>query len=122
MHDIDSSHSSLPVRHSTRLRNQPAYLKIYECSLPPSLQHTGSQVVVAETANYKSHYPISNYVSTNKLCPEYACFTAAISQIDEPKTYKEAVKHKYKEWQDAMQAELTALEKNNTWLLTCLPI
>lgn len=82
------------------MKTQPAHSKIYECSLPPSLKHTSSQSLIAETVTHNTHYPISNHLSINKLCLEYACFTTSNSQIDEPKTYKEAVKHK--EWQEAM--------------------
>ena len=38
---------------------------------------------------------------------------------DQPLNYKEAVA--YKEWRDAMQTELDAIEKNKTWQLVDLP-
>ncbi|XP_019189152.1 PREDICTED: uncharacterized protein LOC109183502 [Ipomoea nil] len=37
----------------------------------------------------------------------------------EPKTYQEAVQHEC--WRKAMQDEITALERNNTWKLVSLP-
>ncbi|KAL0443560.1 UNVERIFIED_CONTAM: Retrovirus-related Pol polyprotein from transposon RE1 [Sesamum latifolium] len=37
----------------------------------------------------------------------------------EPKNFSEAVRHE--QWKEAMQAEIHALERNNTWRLTTLP-
>lgn len=47
------------------------------------------------------------------------CFTAAITKIQEPTTYKQASQHP--EWVQAMQLELVALEKTETLELVDLP-
>ncbi|KAD4586296.1 hypothetical protein E3N88_23897 [Mikania micrantha] len=39
---------------------------------------------------------------------------------DEPTSFEEAVT--YKEWKEAMEAELSSIEKNSTWSLTDLPV
>ena len=38
----------------------------------------------------------------------------------EPFTFKEVMKENY--WRNAMQEEIHAIEKNNTWELTTLPL
>lgn len=83
------------IRQSTRSRSIHAHLKVYECALPPSLQHSINYVYSndIETNSAGKLYPISNHLSINQLCHEYDCFTASITQIDEPKTYKEVIKH-----------------------------
>jgi hypothetical protein len=44
---------------------------------------------------------------------------AVFSTSNDPITYEEAIKHE--EWRKAMDQEITAIEKNNTWELTILP-
>lgn len=39
---------------------------------------------------------------------------------EEPKTFTEDMKHSH--WRDAMAQEISALESNNTWTLTPLPL
>lgn len=46
-------------------------------------------------------------------------FVANSSMIQEPTTYADVKGNK--EWEKAMKAELTALEKNNTWEVVSLP-
>ncbi|XP_020555103.1 uncharacterized protein LOC110013287 [Sesamum indicum] len=49
----------------------------------------------------------------------YTSFVAPVSILQEPKSFQEAMRHQ--EWIDAMKAELTTLEDNQTWILTPLP-
>ncbi|KAK4384698.1 Retrovirus-related Pol polyprotein from transposon RE1 [Sesamum angolense] len=46
-------------------------------------------------------------------------FMAALSTVQEPRTYTQAKEHS--EWQQAMHQELTALEENKTWEVVDLP-
>ncbi|KAL0399800.1 UNVERIFIED_CONTAM: putative mitochondrial protein [Sesamum radiatum] len=50
----------------------------------------------------------------------YMSFVASLSVLQEPRSFSDAVKHV--EWRDTMNAELEALEQNNTWRLTPLPL
>ena len=62
---------------------------------------------------------MSHYVGSSNLLPSYAHFCYLIIVVSEPKSYQEAVQDP--KWQDAMAAEITALESNQTWSLTPLP-
>lgn len=44
---------------------------------------------------------------------------SAISRIHEPLTFKEASSSP--EWMEAMQAEISSLQPNNTWVIVDLP-
>ncbi|KAK3011578.1 hypothetical protein RJ639_012224 [Escallonia herrerae] len=57
-------------------------------------------------------------VSKN-LSGTHTAFLAAISSVNEPKYFSQAMKHAH--WRDAMAKEISALETNNTWTLVPLP-
>ncbi|KAL0339088.1 UNVERIFIED_CONTAM: Retrovirus-related Pol polyprotein from transposon TNT 1-94 [Sesamum angustifolium] len=83
-----------PLRRSQRQTHKPSWLNDFVSSVSsPSLLHSCSH--------------------------DYSLFMASLSTLQEPRTYLEAVKHV--EWQDAMKAELNALERNCTWTLAPLP-
>ncbi|OIT35615.1 hypothetical protein A4A49_61937, partial [Nicotiana attenuata] len=64
-------------------------------------------------------YPVSQHVSYNQLSSDYRAFLAAYLAIAEPRTFKEASADP--KWFEAMQAEISALQDNNTWSLVDLP-
>ena len=53
------------------------------------------------------------------LSPSYKSFCCSIYTNTEPKSFSQAVIDP--KWQDAMDAEIAALEANNTWTITPLP-
>ena len=67
----------------------------------------------------KSKYPIANYVSTQGLSKPLKTFTQTLSSCHIPNCVDEALSDP--EWAQAMQEELKALKKNNTWKLVPLP-
>ncbi|KAL0303759.1 UNVERIFIED_CONTAM: Retrovirus-related Pol polyprotein from transposon RE2 [Sesamum radiatum] len=81
-------------RRSTRQIHKPAWLDDF-------LSHTADASLL---------------LSSNTA---YSLFVASLLVLQKPKTFSKAVK--YVEWQNAMKAELDALEKNQTWKLTKLP-
>lgn len=89
-----SDSSVIVPRVSTRPKNPPPWLNDYYCNVS-----------------------INNH-SISNFSPAYIAFASNLSKIQEPYTYKQAVKDP--KWVSAMNLELTALETNNTWELTSL--
>ena len=72
------------------------------------------------TTNTTHKYPLSQVVSYDSLSPKHKAFTLAASMHLEYKTYDKVVKDS--NWKEAMNNELSALERNKTWTLTELPV
>ncbi|KAL0317366.1 UNVERIFIED_CONTAM: Retrovirus-related Pol polyprotein from transposon TNT 1-94 [Sesamum angustifolium] len=83
-----------PTRQSARIIHKPNWLEDFVCYQDSLL------------------LPHSNTA--------YMLFVASLSILQEPKSYKEPVKHP--EWQEAMRQEIQALEQNCTWKITPLPV
>ena len=100
------------LRRSSRVSKPPSYLQAYHCN----------QVTIVPTLNLPqsgTSYPLSSFLSYDHLSPSYKSFCCSISSIVEPQFYSQAVSDP--KWQAAMDAEIAALEANNTWTLTPLP-
>ncbi|XP_073222323.1 uncharacterized protein [Cicer arietinum] len=99
----------LELRHSTRLKNTPAYLEDYQCSVLPSQIPNNTFNVV---------YPISSTLSYANCALEYYIFCLNISSIKEPQTFNRASKYEF--LNTAMKDELTTLVATNTWTIVDL--
>ncbi|KAL2241232.1 UNVERIFIED_CONTAM: Retrovirus-related Pol polyprotein from transposon RE1 [Sesamum indicum] len=86
---------SLP-RRSTRPSHKPSWLKDFVC-----------------------HSYIDCQTPSFSVASSHLSFLAALSIVQEPRTYAQA--KDILEWQQAMDAEITALEENDTWEVTTLP-
>ncbi|KAL0411279.1 UNVERIFIED_CONTAM: putative mitochondrial protein [Sesamum latifolium] len=86
------------LRRSSRISTKPTWMQDFYCNY------------IALT---DSPPPISAFSSL------HTCFLASLSNLQEPRTHQQACQSK--EWQHAMQTELDAMHKNNTWDLTPLP-
>lgn len=64
-------------------------------------------------------YPLSQYMPYCNLSPNHKHFSLALSTHTEPDSYEEAIQSE--SWNNAIQAELSALSKTKTWELTKLP-
>ncbi|XP_074267284.1 uncharacterized protein LOC141590608 [Silene latifolia] len=64
-------------------------------------------------------YPISHFITYNKFSPNHRAFLSAVTKHHEPSSFKEALQ--VPQWREAMQKEIEALERNNTWSLEPLP-
>ncbi|KAL0434330.1 UNVERIFIED_CONTAM: Retrovirus-related Pol polyprotein from transposon TNT 1-94 [Sesamum latifolium] len=83
-------------RRSHRLPSKPSWMNDFYCYLDSS----------------DSAYTFSGFSSA------YTYFVASLSALQEPRSYKEAAASK--EWRDAMNDEIMALERNHTWEVTTL--
>ena len=69
--------------------------------------------------NGKVRYGIEKYVSNGKLSMSNKCFAAILNKSVKPTSYEEAVKDP--NWSEAMNNEIEALKRNNTWTECVLP-
>ena len=104
----------IPIRNSTRQSTKPSYLQAYHCNQvsvapsPASLSSSSSTL-----------YPLSSYLSYDKLFLPHKHFCNVISSTVEPKHYNQVVLDR--KWREAMASEIQALEANHTWSLQSLP-
>jgi hypothetical protein len=106
---------SSPLRRSTRVHKPPTYLQDYHCQLAHCVGSTSSP----PTASSGKPYPLSTSLSYDHLSPTHKFFSLFVTAISEPSSFHQANQSPH--WQEAMFAELAALEANNTWTLTPLP-
>jgi hypothetical protein len=101
--------SPLPSRPQ-RTKHAPAHLKDFVCT---------SSTISHEPISSGTTYPISHFHSLNHLSSSHKAFSVSLSHTTEPKIYDEACKSQ--DWINAMNTELDALAKNQTWSLVDLP-
>lgn len=89
-------------RRTTRNITQPGWMKDYKVQMP--------------SANFASISDIADAI----LEPTFFCFLSKITNSKDPISFKEAVSQS--QWVVAMNKELEALEKNDTWDVTTLPL
>ncbi|PRQ17544.1 putative RNA-directed DNA polymerase [Rosa chinensis] len=71
------------------------------------------------TVHAKSKYPVANYMSTRRLSKSYASFVNQISAVSVPNKVQDALGDP--KWRKAMEEEMEALQKNDTWQLVPPP-
>ncbi|CAJ2644808.1 unnamed protein product [Trifolium pratense] len=107
-----------PLRKSNRVTQPPPYLtKNYYCNFTNAAVHDSSKDTSSSSSKCK--YPISSYISYQHLSSAHHHYISNITTISEPTCYEKAVCDP--NWKAAIKAELTALEKYNTWKLVPLP-
>ncbi|KAL2235799.1 UNVERIFIED_CONTAM: Retrovirus-related Pol polyprotein from transposon RE2 [Sesamum indicum] len=90
--DNSASSTQTPLRRSSRVTRKPLWLDDFVC-----------------------HHPSSSLLRTST---SYSSFVASLTNLQEPHSFAEAVKHP--KWRAEMDVELQALERNQTWKLTTL--
>lgn len=113
----EPTNSATPVPNNSyphRTRKQPKYLQDYQCFLTQTPTNNSTL-----SSSSTVRYPLSAYDSYDKLSSKHKCFSLAVTSSSEPDSYEDAIMHVY--WQEAISAELDALNKNHTWVITPLP-
>ena len=64
-------------------------------------------------------HPINRYVSYSRLSPNYKAFLADLDTVKIPKNIEEALSDP--KWRKAVEYELQALQKNETWSIVQFP-
>ncbi|KAL2923679.1 Retrovirus-related Pol polyprotein from transposon TNT 1-94 [Bienertia sinuspersici] len=98
----DTISTNTDLRRSSRPHKVPSYLTDYKCN--------GS-------ISSSSHW--CNLVSSISFSSSHKSFLSSVCEYKEPKSFKEASTKP--EWVEAMQKEIDALNKNNTWTFVDLP-
>ncbi|GLT39324.1 hypothetical protein SLA2020_135220 [Shorea laevis] len=114
--DISQNHHIEQPPRPHRERHPPKHFNDYVCDWPKSMDPKQAPL---HSANSGILYPLSNYLSYNSFTPTHLAYLAAITSVDEPSSFPQAVKDE--KWREAMQKEITALEQNGTWTIETLP-
>ncbi|GJR20152.1 putative RNA-directed DNA polymerase [Tanacetum coccineum] len=96
----NSSQGKPDLRRSTRSVKLPAKFNDY-------------------VVNSNRKYGLEKYVTYSNLNPTNYCFSTTLNKSSEPSSYSEAVKNP--NWVEAMNNEIEALNRNNTWTICDLP-
>ncbi|KAL0361517.1 UNVERIFIED_CONTAM: Retrovirus-related Pol polyprotein from transposon RE2 [Sesamum radiatum] len=85
------------LRRSSRTSFKPSYLQDFDCTFSSDSDN--------------------NFSALSSLA--HGCFLASINLLQEPRNYNQASQQE--EWERAMQNEIAALERNQTWDIVPLP-
>uniref|UniRef100_A0A803P454 Uncharacterized protein n=1 Tax=Cannabis sativa TaxID=3483 RepID=A0A803P454_CANSA len=105
--EIDEPHTA------GRKFSKPSYVNEYHYYLASYNLTNSSQVSFVTT------HPLSQVVGYHRLSLTFRPVVLAISSHFEPKFFSQA--HGIPVWDDAMDTEIEALEKNHTWIIVSLP-
>ncbi|KAL0355577.1 UNVERIFIED_CONTAM: putative mitochondrial protein [Sesamum radiatum] len=117
IHFFDLIHMDLWGPYTTHTISEEMYNSMRISSLIPDTQSQSSSLPLPAV-------PLSSDNTSSILIPQpvtpASTSATTLPPITEPKSFLEAVK--CVEWQNAMKTELDALERNQTWKLTNLPV
>ena len=102
---------SIPNDHDYETHYRPSKNKDFLVTYPPS-------TVVCHSIG-TGLYPLSFVLSYNRLSLSYLNVVSSITQVVKPQSYSEASKDH--NWIEVINADIKALEHNDTWILTNLP-
>ncbi|XP_070050351.1 uncharacterized mitochondrial protein AtMg00820-like [Nicotiana tomentosiformis] len=101
---MTESSSNAPTRQTLRVKNPPIWQMDY---------------VLQPQKSSKCNYPISNFLSYEKMSSKYRSYMSVYLVLKEPYNFKEVVKDE--RWITTMKQEIQALEDNKTWEVVDLP-
>ncbi|XP_077249267.1 uncharacterized protein LOC143888733 [Tasmannia lanceolata] len=125
-----------PVQRPFQVYNRKRFTTSVEPSCPaissqqagplPSSSDDATQVdesldapIASRTCSRATHHTISDAVSYARLSLSYTAFISSLSSVSIPRFAQEAMLDSG--WRAAMEAEMDALAKNQTWQLASLP-
>ena len=111
--------NALPLRHSSLVYKPPTYLQDYHCNLVSTSVLASASLLTSFDSTAPSSYPLSSTLSYDKLSTPPRDFSIALTIHKEPESNAQAFLDP--RWQAAIQAEIEALQANNTWIMTVLP-
>ncbi|KAJ0532312.1 putative RNA-directed DNA polymerase [Helianthus annuus] len=106
--DIGTSNNEINPSEGTNISLRRSSRKVV---LPKKLKHF--------VLNSKVKYSLNKVVNYACLSAENLCFIASLNKTVEPSSYEEAASDP--RWVEAMNKEMEALFRNNTWVLADLP-
>lgn len=123
LQNIDSDHDQdnvelLPETNSQVSQNGNSRQQESDGSPAPSSSEDGDQVTRKSMREKRQPAYLKDYVQLNH-CTVTACLFTGVLTEEEPVCYEEA--KGYPEWEEAMQEEIEALKKNETWELVPKP-
>ena len=96
-------------RENTRTRKKPSWHQDY-------VMHCSDEETPTTKTYSSPHFPPTYpYMQSALLTECHKSFLADVTKIKEPSSYAEASQNT--EWVKAMQTELDALERNDTWII-----
>jgi len=98
--------TDVPVRRSSRNPRKPAWLTDYVSG-------------AAQSPTKNVLYPLTHHITYDHLDHNFQAFISVLDKQHDPVSFEQAVKSQV--WCNAMNIELQALERNETWELTSLP-
>ncbi|XP_022871982.1 uncharacterized protein LOC111391071 [Olea europaea var. sylvestris] len=83
----DQPHT-IPTQRPSRARKLPSYFRDFHVDLP---ENNRASPASSNNASSGTSYPLSNFHSYSNFSPPYTSFLVAITQHDEPRSYKQAI-------------------------------
>ncbi|KAM7472007.1 hypothetical protein LguiA_010190 [Lonicera macranthoides] len=110
-----SSTSNIPENEVSQVSSSPIPIK----KLPDRANRGVPKPTYDPDFTSKAKYPMSNYVSYDRLTASNKSFVNQLSSVSIPNSVQEALCDS--EWKSAMDEEMKSLLKNDTWELAELP-
>lgn len=84
---------------------------------PTAINDLDLPIALRKGVRKRTNHPIKKYVAYGKLTPMYRAFVSSLNLVQIPTNIYEALK--YPKWKVAVNEEINALEKNDTWVSSC---
>ncbi|GJR94614.1 ribonuclease H-like domain-containing protein [Tanacetum coccineum] len=116
MGDNTSSEATVPSTSDLNAQNLPENI----CQVQPDLRRSSRNVKLPAKSNdyvvgSSREYGLEKHVTYSNLSKPNYCFSTTLNMSFEPISYYEAVKNP--NWIEAMNNEIEALNRNNTWII-----